>query len=204
MPGLTDTAQPVVEIVIGALGDLRATNAVPELLDLLGGKNITYVAASATALGKIGETRAVPILRKLAVDVKQPQSAARASSWAALRQLGDREMKSQAMRFFTEKVIPPPPGGGSEPSYDDDTVRAAALRYLAACGDGTVVKPLLDKVADLPSYDLRKVLAEVVGQLTGVPHRAAWTTDYRRYFLESLADTIYPITPSLPGIEPAN
>jgi len=195
------TSPPFVqERITWALGELRATTAVPAIIALLHRRDDSVETAAAEALGKLGNPQAIPALRQVLTELTVHNYATRQRCWESLRKLGDRESAARAIQFITEKIIPPPPGAPM-PMYDVDDVRAEALRYLEFIGEPQLADEVQAKLPDAPSYTLRLVLAEVVTKLTGKPYRAILTTDSRRYFVESL-DPILPTALGNTGIEP--
>jgi HEAT repeat protein len=184
-----------------ALGELRTTAAVPVLLRLLQRQEDKVEAAAAEALGKIGDQQAVGPLREILPAVVAHHSAVRQQAIAALRRLGDRASVNRVFPVVTERILPPPPMA-TEPLYETDEVRAEGLRYLAHAGDATLAAKLLTSFKDLPSFQLREVLAETITRLTGDPYRAIPEEDIRHYSVESLAVSRYPWLPPTPGVGP--
>jgi hypothetical protein len=174
---------------------------VPALIPLLKASPAEIQDSAAEALGLLGDPQAIPPLRRVLVEMTTHDYVARQRAIEALRRLGDRESVKRVMQIVTEKVVPPPPGA-NEPSYDADDTRAEGVRYLEFIGEPKLADQMLAKLTEMPSYPLRKVMAAMLTKLKGVPHLAEFTTDARRYFLDTLDGAAYPQSPANPGIIP--
>jgi len=195
---------PVVqERAAAALGELRSTNAVPALAALLPGTTDEALKVSLVlALGKIGDRRALPPLRQVLLRIVLTNNLpkAREAAFTALTDFGDKLAIPRAVQMVTTPVVPPWPGAG--PTYDDDFIRIAALRFLAAVGDRAAGAALLAGLKDPVPRDVRPAVAETLGKLLGRTYTPMPDEDYRRYFIESTATrAIQPAPP--PGVVPA-
>jgi HEAT repeat protein len=198
------TRGPVVqERVAAALGEIRSTNAVPGMAALL--PTTTDEALKVTlvlALGKTGDQRALPPLRKVLEQIVLTNNLpkAREAAFVALAAAGDKGAIPRAIQIITTAVVPPAPGGG--PTFDDDFVRVAALRYLGAVGDRATGTTLLAAIKHGVTREMRLTVAEALGKLLGQPLRPVPDEDHRRYFVESLAPFPRPVlspTGTVPG-----
>ncbi|MCG3148448.1 MAG: hypothetical protein PCFJNLEI_01891 [Verrucomicrobiae bacterium] len=187
--------------VVWALGALRATDAVPALIELIKTGSDETQSNAAEALGKLGDTQAVLPLRKVLTDMRSHGPTTRQRAIEALRLLGDRDSIKRIMQIITEKIVPPPPGS-NEPSYDMDDTRAEGVRYLEYLGIPALGEQMLAKLTDMPSYTLRQVIAGMLSKLNGQPYMAAYTTDCRHYLMESSDGEYYPQSPPPPGVVP--
>jgi HEAT repeat protein len=201
LPLLNDPDPTVVVTAAAGLGELRHQPAVAGLRKLATVFNDEISAVAVEALGKIGDLSVIPEIRKLLFDMVNHGPIVRERAIQALRRLGDRESAKRVLQIVTERVIPPPKGA-SEPSYDADETRAEGVRYLAHLGDPRWAEAMLSKLEELPSYSVRLVMAEMLSQVTGQPHRAELTTNTRHYFMETRDRGIYPQIPPLPGVRP--
>lgn len=192
---------PVVqERAAAALGELRSTNAVPALVALLPRTTDEALKVSlVTALGKIGDKRALPPLRQVLLQIVLTNNLpkAREAAFNALTGFNDKLALPRAIEIVTKPVVPPLPGAG--PTYDEDPVRIAALRFLAAVGDRATGAVVLAGLKDPVPREMRPAVAETLGKLLGQNFRPVPDEDYRRYFLESAATRfIPPVQP--PGV----
>lgn len=103
--GDPDAGEDARSRVIAILGELRQTRSVPTLIALLADVRLGPVAA--TALGAIGDRRAIAPLRLQLQNERYLD--ARAAEAAALVQLGDRSVVTEIQRFLGMEQ--PLPGG---------------------------------------------------------------------------------------------
>ncbi|MEI6082846.1 MAG: HEAT repeat domain-containing protein [Verrucomicrobiota bacterium] len=208
--GNPDSRQPMLDAVskcppfaqarvAWALGELPATAAVPVLIGLLGTSNEETQSNAAEALGKLGDKQAIAPLQKVLFEMKAHGPTTRQRAIESLRLLGDRDSTKRVMQIITEKVVPPSPPA-TEPMYDMDDTRAEGVRYLKFIGDVTLADQMIKKLIDMPSYQLRKVMAGLLSQLKGTPYMAEFSIDTRHYLIESLGGEFSPKQPTTPGI----
>ena len=119
------------------------------------------------ALGKTGDQRALPPLRKVLEQIVLTNNLpkAREAAFVALAAAGDKGAIPRAIQIITTAVVPPAPGGG--PTFDDDFVRVAALRYLGAVGDRATGTTLLAAIKHGVTREMRLTVAEALGKLLG-------------------------------------
>lgn len=188
---------PVVqERAAHALGVLKDTNAVTSLIDRLGTTNEPLKVALVLALGKIGDKRALPPLRNVLQQIVLANNLpkARKAAFVALTEMRDKLAIPRAIQVVTTAVVPPAPGAG--PTFDEDYVRIAGLRYLAALGDKTVGAKLLASLKEWVPREMRPAVAETLSELLGKKYQPISDEDYRHYFVESLAPR--PVSPAAP------
>lgn len=176
----------VQERVAWALGELKSTEAVPALSEKLTTKDEDLKTSLALALGKIADKRGLPPLRRILQDIPATNHLPRAREAAllSLTVLGDKPSLPRALQIVATTVIPPVAGGG--PSYDDNFVRAAALRLLAAVGDKTTGAALVAAIKDQVPREIRPTMADTLTKLLGKPHQPIPDESYQSLFVESL------------------
>ena len=177
---------PVVqERAAWALGELKHTNAVPALAARLGTTDEALKVSLVLALGKTGDKRALPPLRQVLQQILLTNNLpkAREAAFTALTAAGDKLALPRAMQIVSTPVVPPAPGGG--PTYDEDYVRIAALRFLAAVGDRAAGTALLTAMKDGVPRAMRPAMAETLGKLLGKTYEPVADEEHRRYFIES-------------------
>ena len=177
----------VQEKIAWALGELRATEAIGALSKLLGTDQETLKVEVIRALGKTGDKAALPPLRVVlaSISVNTPMPRTRVAALEALLEAKDKLSLPRASALVTDLVVPPPPGGG--PSHDDNSVRVAALRFLAALGDKNTGVALQAAFKTMAPRDIRPAVAETYTKLTGRIWVPLPDEDSRGYFVESLA-----------------
>ncbi|MEN9576408.1 MAG: hypothetical protein RL514_4263 [Verrucomicrobiota bacterium] len=176
----------VQERAAWALGELRSTNAVSALIAQLGTTNEPLKVSLVLALGKTGDKRALPPIRQVLQQIVLLNNLpkAREAAFTALVAAGDKLAIPRAIQIVTTPVVPPAPGGG--PTFDEDYVRIAALRFLAAVGDRAVGATLLTAIKDAMPREMRPAVAETLSKLLGKNYQPIADEDHRRYFVESL------------------
>lgn len=197
----------VQAVVVWALGELRDGEAVPGLIELLTTNEIaaaatfeeiiTAQANAAQALGRIGDARALPVLRMILVEMTKYMAPVRQRAVEALQLMRDAEAMKRIMQLLTDKVVPTL----VEPVYDDPEVRMAALRYLAAMGDREIGEKILKGLKEVPPPEMRPLLAETLTGLLGrtfVPVPDQSYTDYR---ISSINMWSPPIIVPLTGVQ---
>ena len=190
----------VQEKIAWALGELRAAEAIGALSKLLVTEQENLKVEVVRALGKTGDKAALPFLRQVlfSISVTNLMPRPRVAALEALQEARDKASIPRAIDLVTKLVVPPPPGGG--PSHDDNAVRVAALRLLAALGDKATGAALLAAFTDLAPREIRAVVAETYTTLTGRVYVPLPDEDSRPHFVESLA---VPVRPALlvPGVK---
>ena len=176
----------VQERAAWALGELKSTNAVPAMAERLATTDEALKVSLVLALGKIGDKRALPPLRQVLLQIVLANNLPRAreAAFTSLTAMGDKLSIQRAIQIVTTPVVPPAPGGG--PTYDEDFVRIAALRFLAALGDRAVGTTLLTATKDSVPRDMRLTMAETLSKLLGKNYQPVRDEDHRRYFVESV------------------
>lgn len=187
---------PVVqERAVWALGELKHTNAVPAMIARLGTTDEALKVSLVLALGKTGDKRALPpireVLQKIALLNNLPK--AREAAFTTLMAAHDRLAILRAIQIVTTPVVPPAPGAG--PTFDEDFVRIAALRYLAAVGDRATGTALLAAIKEGVTREMRLTVAETLSKLLGKNYQPIPDEDHRRYFVESLELRLRPPMP---------
>ena len=191
LPLVNDSDAGVARAAVTALGLARNPVAVPVLLERLQSSD----DAAATALGRIGDARALPALRHALTVMTWETAPVRAAAIEALGRLGDRQAVARVLEIVTRKVMPPPPGAG-EKSFDDEAVRLAGLRYLAVAGDAAAGAKLLVNFEEAPPVTLRPALAETLTRLTGKDYGPVPDEDYRRFSVESRGSPVLEAVPA--------
>lgn len=188
---------PVVqERAAWALGELRSTNAVPALAALLPKTTDEALKVSLVlALGRIGDRRALPPIRQVLQQIVLLNNLpkAREAAFTALVAARDKLAIPRAIQIVTTPVVPPAPGAG--PTFDEDFVRIAALRYLAAVGDRATGTALLAAIKEGVTREMRLTVAETLSKLLGKNYQPIADEDHRRYFVESLGLFLRPPVP---------
>jgi HEAT repeat protein len=191
----------VQERVAWALGELKSTEAVPALSEKLTTKDEDLKTSLALALGKIADKRGLSPLRRILQDIPATNHLPRAREAAllSLTVLGDKPSIPRALQIVATTVIPPVAGGG--PSYDDNFVRAAALRLLAAVGDKTTGAALVAAIKDQVPREIRPTMADTLTKLLGKPHQPIPDESYQSLFVESLNKWPGKAVPALGVVE---
>ena len=187
---------PVVqERAAWALGELKSTNAVTALAERLATTDEALKVSLSLALGKIGDKRALPPLRQVLLQIVLANNLPRAreAAFTSLTAMGDKLAIPRAIQIVTTPVVPPAPGAG--PTFDEDFVRIAALRFLAALGDRAVGTTLLTATKDSVPRDMRPAMAETLSKLLGKNYQPVPDEDHRRYFVESVGLRPRPTVP---------
>lgn len=186
----------VQERAAWALGELKSTNAVPALAALLPKTTDEALKVSLVlALGKTGDKRALPPIRQVLQQIVLMNNLpkAREAAFTALVAAGDKLAIPRAILIITTPVVPPAPGAG--PTFDEDFVRIAALRYLAAVGDRATGTALLAAMKEGVTREMRPTVAETLSKLLGKDYQPLSDEDFRRYFVESLEQRLRPPVP---------
>ncbi len=183
LPGRSPFVQ---EKIAWALGELRAAEAIGALTKLLGTTQETLKVEVIQALGKTGDKAALPPLRQVlaSISVMHLMPRTRVAALEALLEAKDKLSLPRASALVTDLVVPPPPGGG--PSHDDNSVRVAALRFLAALGDKNTGVALQAAFKYMAPRDIRPAVAETYTRLLGRTYVPLPDEDSRGYFVESL------------------
>jgi HEAT repeat protein len=123
---------------------------VGELLGLLHSADPSIRAASATALGVIGDARIIPSLRSASED---PDSSVAAAAAVARARLGDASAPQEACERLSEQL-----------REGDSEQRALAARALGALGLHDAYGPLVDALKDREA-EVRRDAAYALGRL---------------------------------------
>ncbi len=171
---------PVVKTLVSALGELKSSEAVPVLIEVMRGY-VGVRSLTAKALGRIGDPQAAPALLEALHDDKS-----KTLQLAALKSLGQLEYRKAipAIRPFLDEPDPrlrrtaavtlgvlKDRGASSrllEMAHNDGSplVRPAAVEALGLMGDPRMVEKLLPFVNDTNAY-LRAALAHALSSLDG-------------------------------------
>ena len=190
----------VQEKIAWALGELRATEAIGALAKLAATDQENLKVEVVRALGKTGDKAALPFLRQVlfSISVTNLMPRPRVAALESLQDARDKAAIPRALELVTKRVVPPPPGGG--PSHDENSVRVAALRFLAALGDKTTGAALQAAFTEIAPRDIRAAVAETYSALTGRVYLPVPDEDSRPHFVESIAVPTRPPVP-VPGVK---
>lgn len=125
--------------------------ALNQLLDSLSDENIKVSAASASALGELGDAGAVDRLVAVMVDTKRPAETREAAA-GALGKLRDRKAVAPLIEMLRDR---------------DDLLRWLATEALGKLGDAEAVSPLCHEVLADGSPNVRERAAISLGELRG-------------------------------------
>ena len=189
----------VQEKIAWALGELRATEAIGAVTELLATEQEALKVEAVRALGKTGDKRALPPLRQVLASISalNPMPRTRVAALEALQAAGDKPSIPRAIALVTQPVVPPVPGGG--PTYDESIVRVAALKFLAALGDKATGAALQAGFKVMAPRDIRPAVAETYTVLTGRTYVPLPDEAFQPHFVESVG-FLTPTPLPLPGV----
>lgn len=194
LEGLDHVAPVVQPVVVRALGELRSVAAIPRLGDWVTSTNDALAAASVEALGKIPDEQVLPLLRRPIERIFNQQVTVRPLAIRSLRERGVTGLADRMAQIVADRVVPPPPMM-PEPMHDSVEARQEALRYLQQFGQRSHAEYILARIESKPPAELRLLLAETIGRLTGQRFEPVPDENYRRYFVESLTPWERPVPP---------
>ncbi|MCP1714978.1 tetratricopeptide (TPR) repeat protein [Methanocalculus alkaliphilus] len=173
------------------------------LLSATSSASITVIYAALTALGAIGDERAVD---RVATLMKSPDPAVRERARAVNRLIIQRSLPALMRRYASADEddrasllgILGEAGGGAIPELlrmlrfeEDSNVREAASEALIAASDGKAIQPLIDTLISADNRLADHVRAALIHTVpSAVPHLMDLLIDPRRRVRERASDTL--------------